>query len=67
MPFLYDVRNVKLQLYAKGLVRSRGLGEHFSKTFSIIYVLNSKNRVFNPHILIGTCPMRKTRLWIILG
>ena len=26
MPFLYDVCNVKLQLYAKGLVWSRGGG-----------------------------------------
>ena len=28
-----------------------GGGEHFSKTFSIFYVLNSKNRVFNPYFL----------------
>ena len=52
MPFLYDVCNVKLQLYAKGLVWSRGGGgggKHFSKTFSIFYMLNSKNRVFNPY------------------
>ena len=48
MPFLYDVCNVKLQLYAKGLVWSRG-GKHFSKTFSIFYMLNSKNRVFYPY------------------
>ena len=48
MPFLYDVRKVKLQLYAKGLVWSRG-GKHFSKTFSIFYMLNSKNRVFSPY------------------
>ena len=47
MRFLYDVCNVKLQLYAKGLVWSRG-GKHFSKTFSIFYMLNSKNRVFQP-------------------
>ena len=64
MPFLYDVGNVKLQLYAKRLVWSRGGrggGEkHFSKTFSI-----SKNSVFNPYFLIGTCPMRKTLLRII--
>ena len=25
-------------------------GEHFSKTFSIFYVLNSKNRFFNPYL-----------------
>ena len=37
-----------------------GGGGHFSKTFSIFYVLNSKYRVFNPYFLIGTCPMRKT-------
>ena len=28
-----------------------GGGKHFSKTFSIFYVLNSKNRVFNPYFL----------------
>ena len=33
----------------KELVRSRGGGEHFSKLFSIFYVLNSKNRVFNTY------------------
>ena len=48
MPFLYDVLNVKPQLYAKGLVWSRG-GKHFSKTFSISYMLNSKNSVFDPY------------------
>ena len=37
-----------------------GGGEHLSKTFSIFYMLNSKNRVFNPYFSIGTCPMRKT-------
>ena len=26
----------------------RGWGEHFSKTFSIFYVLNSKNKSFQP-------------------
>ena len=26
-----------------------GGGEHFSKTFSIFYMLNSENRVFNPY------------------
>ena len=51
MPFLYDVLNVKPQLYAKGLVWSRGGGKHFSKTFSISYVLNSKNSVFDPYFL----------------
>ena len=64
MPFLYDVLNVKPQLYAKGLVWSRG-GKHFSKTFSISYMLNSKNSVFNPYFLIGTGPMRKTLVRII--
>ena len=48
MPFLYDVCNVKLQLYAKGLVWSRG-GKHFSKTFSIFYMLNGKKE-FSTHI-----------------
>ena len=66
MPFLYDVWNVKLQLYAKGLVWSRG-GKHLSKTFSIFYMLNSKNGVFNPYFSIGTCPMRKRLLWISRG
>ena len=51
---LYDVLNVKPQLYVKGLVWSRGGGgggggEHFSKTFSISYMLNSKNSVFDPY------------------
>ena len=64
MPFLYDVLNVKPQLYAKGLVWSRG-GKHFSKTFSISYMLNSKNSVFDPYFLIGTGPMRKTLVRII--
>ena len=49
---LYDVLNVKLQLYAKALVRSWGGGKHFSKTFSIFYVLNNKNRVFNSYFFI---------------
>ena len=66
MPFLYDVWNVKLQLYAKGLVWSRG-GKHPSKTFSIFYMLNSKKVVFNPYFSIGTCPMRKRLLWISRG
>ena len=55
----------------KGLVWSRGggggEGKHFSKTFSILYMLNSKNRVFNPYFSIGTCPMRKRLLWISRG
>ena len=48
MPFLYDVRSVKLQLYAKriSLVMGGGGGKHLSKTFSIFYMLNSKNTVF---------------------
>ena len=64
MPFLSDVFNVKPQLYAKGLVWSRG-GKHFSKTFSISYMLNSKNSVFDPYFLIGTGPMRKTLVRVI--
>ena len=61
MPFLYDVLNVKPQLYAKGLVWSRvgGGGKHFSKTFSISYMLNSKNSVFDPYFLKATYPMQK--------
>ena len=44
-----------------------GGGKHSSKTFSIFYVLNSKNRVFSPYFSIGTCPMRKRLLWISRG
>ena len=55
---LYDVCNVKLQLCAKGFVWLQG-GKHFSKLFCISYMLSSNNRVFNPYVLIGTCPMRK--------
>ena len=64
MPFLYDVWNVKLQQWAKGLVWSRG-GKHFSKTFSIFYMLNSKNRIFNPYFWLDACRMRKILLRII--
>ena len=66
MLFLYDVCNVKQQLYAKGLVWSQG-GKHFSKTFSIFYMLNSKKRVFYPYFSIGTCSTRKRFLRIIQG
>ena len=45
------------------MVTGGGGGEHLSKTFSIFYMLNSKNRVFNPYFSIGTCPMRK-RLFV---
>ena len=31
------------------LVTGGGGGKHFSKTFSIFYMLNSKNRVFSPY------------------
>ena len=44
-----------------------GGGKHLSKTFSIFYMLNSKNGVFNPYFSIGTCPMRKRLLWISRG
>ena len=64
MPFLYDVWNVKLQQSAKGLVWSRG-GKHFSNTFSILYMLNSKIRVFNPYFWIDARPMRNILLRII--
>ena len=50
---LYDVCNVKLQIYAKGLAFNQGGGggESTSKyLFSISYnKLNSRNRVFIPH------------------
>ena len=42
--------NVKIQLYAKGFVQARGWGKHFSKTFSIFYMLNSRNS-FQPIFL----------------
>ena len=67
MPFLYDVWNVKPQLFAKGLVWSRGGGSTSVKLFSIFYVLNSKNGVLNPYFSISTCPMRKQLLWISRG
>ena len=38
---------------------------HFSKIFLFFYMLNCKNRAFNPYFWIGTCPMRKTLLQII--
>ena len=41
--------------------------KHFSKTFSIFHMLNSKNKVFNPYFSIGTSPMRKLLLWISRG
>ena len=37
-----------------------GGGGHFTKTFSIWYMLNIKNSIFNPYLLIGTCPMSST-------
>ena len=37
-----------------------GGGKHFSKTFSIFHMLNSKNIVFNPYFSIGTCFNEKT-------
>ena len=45
--FLYVICNIKLQLYAKELAWSRGVGKHFKKTFSFSYMFNSKNRVLN--------------------
>ena len=44
-----------------------GGGKHLSKKFSIFYMLNRENRVFNPYFSIGTCPMRKRLLWISQG
>ena len=49
------------------LAKKEFRGKPFSKTFSIFYVLNSKNRVFNPYFSIGTCPIRKRLLWISRG
>ena len=43
------------------------MGKHLSKIFSIFYMLNRENRVFNPYFSIGTCPMRKRLLWISQG
>ena len=45
-----------------GLVCSRGErggGGHFSKTFSIFYMLNNKHRVFSPYFSVCTFPMKK--------
>ena len=70
MPFLYDVCNVckRISLVTGGGGGGGGGGgKHFSKTFSIFYMLNSKNRVFNPYFSIVTCPMGKRLLWIIRG
>ena len=62
----YDVRNVKLQLYTKGLVWSRGESTSVKLfLFSICGI--AKNRVFNPYFSIGICPMRKRLLWISRG
>ena len=57
--FFYDVCNVKQQLYAEDWFGHRG------KTLSISYMLNSKNRVFNPYFSTDTRPMRKALLRII--
>ena len=66
MPFSFDVSNVKPQLHAKGLVWSRGGGGSTSvNLFSISYMLNSKNSVFDPYCLVGTGPMGKTLVRII--
>ena len=59
--------NVKLQLYAKGLVWSRGGGGGGGGGGHIFIMLNSQNRVFSPYFSIGTCPMRKRLLWISRG
>ena len=50
MLFVYDVCNIKLQLYAKGLAWSIGGGGALKTRFLFpTYMLNSKNRVFNPY------------------
>ena len=53
MPFLYDVCNVNIQLYAKELIWSQEGGE-FSIFFSISYMLNSKKSIQPITFLIGT-------------
>ena len=58
---------MKKDKFGHGGVGGGGGGKHFSKTFSIFYMLNSKNRVFNPYFSIGTCPMGKLLLWISRG
>ena len=47
MQFLYDMCYVKLQLHAKGLVFFTG-GKGPQNPFSILCMLNSRNRGFNP-------------------
>ena len=48
MPFLYDVLNVKLQLYAKGLVWSRGESTSVKLfLFSICWIAKTE---FSAHI-----------------
>ena len=64
MPFVYDVCNVKLQWCEKGFAWWRG-GTHLKETFSISHMLNSRNQVFNPYLLISTCPMWKSPWGII--
>ena len=43
---------------------SQSFGKHFSKTFSIFYMLNSKNRVFNPYFSSGTCPINEKTAFV---
>ena len=63
MPFLYDVCNSKLQLYANRLVWSRG--ESTSKKLFLFPIFVEKQKwSFQPIFLIGTCPMRKDFLQI---
>ena len=37
----------------------------FGQSSAVLYMLNSKNSVFDPYFLIGTGPMRKTLVRII--
>ena len=49
MPFLYDVWNVKLQLYAKGLVWSRGGGGGaLQLNFLYFLYVEYQNQSFQP-------------------
>ena len=50
MPFIYGGRNVKLQLYAKGLVWSRG-GKHFSKNVFYFLYVEKQKQSFQPIFL----------------
>ena len=51
MPFLYDLCNVNVRLFSKGLIWSRGEGGGtLVKLCPIFYMLNSKKTLFPTYI-----------------